>query len=201
MLITQQAPDFTASAILYNDNIIDNFNFKNYTVGKTTVLFFWPMDFTFVCPSEIIAFDKSLPEFTKRNTEIVGVSIDSIYVHHAWRQTDPTKGGIGPIKYIIVSDIKREIQKLYKVEHPTLGVALRASFLIDKQGIIRHQVINDLPFGRNISDIIRMIDSLNFYEKYGEVCPANWTPGKCGIKATPTGAKQYFKNFYDTTNA
>ncbi|XBC42967.1 MAG: peroxiredoxin C [Buchnera aphidicola (Kaburagia rhusicola ensigallis)] len=196
MLITQQAPDFTAPAILNNNDIVDYFNFKNHINGKTTVLFFWPMDFTFVCPSEIIAFDKSLPEFTKRDTEVIGVSIDSIYVHKAWRQTSLNQGGIGQIKYIIISDIKREIQKLYNVEHPTLGVALRASFLIDKQGIIRHQVINDLPFGRNISDMIRMIDALNFNETYGEVCPANWIPGSHGMKPTSDGVKQYLKNTY-----
>ncbi|XBC38342.1 MAG: redoxin domain-containing protein [Buchnera aphidicola (Floraphis choui)] len=198
MLITYPAPDFTAPAIYHNDDIVDNFNFRSHINGKTTVLFFWPMDFTFVCPSEIIAFDRSLSEFIKRNTEVIGVSIDSIYVHHAWRQSDPKQGGIGKIKYIIVSDIKREIQKLYKIEHPTLGIALRASFLIDKHGIIRHQIVNDLPFGRNISDIIRMIDALHFHETYGEVCPANWKPGKNGMTATSSGVKQYFKNLYNT---
>ncbi|QCI23208.1 peroxiredoxin C [Buchnera aphidicola] len=197
MLITYPAPDFTAPAILHDNDIMENFNFKNHIHGKTAVLFFWPMDFTFVCPSEIIAFNSSLSEFKKRNTEIIGVSIDSIYVHNAWRQTNPNQGGIGPIKYIIVSDVKREIQKSYQVEHPTLGIALRASFLIDKHGIIRHQIINDLPFGRNISDIIRMIDALHFYEKYGEVCPANWEVGKKGMKATPNGVKQYLKSLYD----
>ncbi|XBC43475.1 MAG: peroxiredoxin C [Buchnera aphidicola (Meitanaphis flavogallis)] len=196
MLVTHQAPDFTAPAILHNNDIVDCFNFKNHINEKTTVLFFWPMDFTFVCPSEIIAFDKSLSEFTQRDTEVIGVSIDSIYVHKAWRQTSRNQGGIGQIKYIIISDIKREIQKLYNVEHPKLGVALRASFLIDKKGIVRHQVINDLPFGRNISDMIRMIDALNFNETYGEVCPANWIPGNHGMKPTSDGVKQYLKNTY-----
>ncbi|XBC44621.1 MAG: peroxiredoxin C [Buchnera aphidicola (Schlechtendalia peitan)] len=198
MLITCQAPDFTASAVLKDNTIVNDFNFKKNTNNKTTILFFWPMDFTFVCPSEIIAFDKLLPEFSKRNTEIIGVSIDSVYVHHAWRQTSPENGGIGLVKYTIISDIKREIQKLYDVEHPTLGVALRASFLIDKHGIIRHQIINDLPFGRNISDIIRMIDALHFHEINGEVCPANWNVGKDGMIATTHGVKKYLKKLYHT---
>ncbi|ANF16975.1 peroxiredoxin [Buchnera aphidicola (Schlechtendalia chinensis)] len=196
MLVTCKAPDFTAPAIFHDNKIINDFNLKNYIKNKTAVLFFWPMDFTFVCPSEVIAFDKFLPEFSKRKTEIIGVSIDSIYVHHAWRQTSPKEGGIGLIKYTIVSDIKREIQKLYNVEHPKLGVALRASFLIDKKGIVRHQIINDLPFGRNISDIIRMIDALNFYETHGDVCPANWNIGKDGMKATTNGVKEYLKKTY-----
>ncbi|XBC44805.1 MAG: redoxin domain-containing protein [Buchnera aphidicola (Schlechtendalia chinensis)] len=196
MLVTCKAPDFTAPAIFHDNKIINDFNLKNYIKNKTAVLFFWPMDFTFVCPSEVIAFDKFLPEFSKRKTEIIGVSIDSIYVHHAWRQTSPKDGGIGLIKYTIVSDIKREIQKLYNVEHPNLGVALRASFLIDKKGIVRHQIINDLPFGRNISDIIRMIDALNFYETHGDVCPANWNIGKDGMKATTNGVKEYLKKTY-----
>ncbi|XBC39391.1 MAG: redoxin domain-containing protein [Buchnera aphidicola (Nurudea shiraii)] len=197
MLITYSAPDFTAPAILCNDEIINNFNFRNYIRGKTAVLFFWPMDFTFVCPSEIIAFDQYLPDFKKRNTEIIGVSIDSIYVHRAWRHTDPNQGGIGLIKYTMVSDIKREIQKLYEIEHPSLGVALRASFLIDKMGIIRHQVINDLPFGRNIPEIIRMIDALHLHEQNGEVCPANWKPGKPSMEATSSGVKKYLRSLHN----
>ncbi|XBC41416.1 MAG: peroxiredoxin C [Buchnera aphidicola (Nurudea yanoniella)] len=197
MLVTYPAPNFIAPAILHNDEIVDNFNFSNHIHGNTTVLFFWPMDFTFVCPSEIIAFDTHLSEFKQRNTEVIGVSIDSIYTHRAWRNTELSQGGIGKIQFIMISDIKREIQKLYKIEHPTLGVALRASFLIDKNGIIRHQIINDLPLGRNIPDIIRMIDALHFHEKNGEVCPANWKPGKKGMQATSSGVKKYLRNLHN----
>ncbi|XBC40907.1 MAG: peroxiredoxin C [Buchnera aphidicola (Nurudea yanoniella)] len=197
MLVTYPAPNFIAPAILHNDEIVDNFNFSNHIHGNTTVLFFWPMDFTFVCPSEIIAFDTHLSEFKQRNTEVIGVSIDSIYTHRAWRNTELSQGGIGQIQFIMISDIKREIQKLYKIEHPTLGVALRASFLIDKNGIIRHQIINDLPLGRNIPDIIRMIDALHFHEKNGEVCPANWKPGKKGMQATSSGVKKYLRNLHN----
>lgn len=191
VLVTYPAPDFTAPAVLHNGNIVDKFNFKEFTNNYTTVLFFWPMDFTFVCPSEILAFNQTLPEFNKRNTKLIGVSIDSVYVHNAWRNSLSNDGKIGKINFTMVSDIKREIQRSYGVEHPQLGVALRASFLIDKNKIIRHQIINDLPFGRNISEIIRMIDALNFHEKNGEVCPANWKRGDEGMKTTTEGIKKY----------
>lgn len=139
VLVTRQAPDFTAAAVLGSGEIVENFNFKQHTNGKTTVLFFWPMDFTFVCPSELIAFDKRYEEFQKRGVEVVGVSFDSEFVHNAWRNTPVDKGGIGAVKYAMVADIKREIQKAYGIEHPEAGVALRGSFLIDANGVVRHQ--------------------------------------------------------------
>ncbi|CAL4320466.1 peroxiredoxin C [Buchnera aphidicola] len=191
ILVTQKAPNFTAPAILHNGEIIENFNFKNYTSNTFAVLFFWPMDFTFVCPSEIIAFNQFYEEFKNRNVKIVGVSFDSVFVHNAWRNTPINKGGIGHIKYTMVSDVKRNIQKMYGIEHPDLGMALRASFLIDVNGIIRHQVINDLPFGRNIKEMIRMIDAVQFHEKNGSVCPAQWEKGKEAMEASPSGVSKY----------
>lgn len=198
VLVSKQAPNFIASALLKNGNIINNFNFQTYSHGKITVLFFWPMDFTFVCPSEIIAFNNLYNEFKKRKTRIVGISMDSVYVHNAWRNVLPQNGGIGAVKFPMISDITKNIQKSYGIEHEELTIALRASFIIDSQGIVRHESINDLPIGRNIQELIRIIDALQFYEKFGDVCPANWMPGKDAITATETGIKKYLsKNFQE----
>ncbi|WMC20267.1 MAG: peroxiredoxin C [Enterobacteriaceae bacterium PSpyr] len=190
-LVNCKAPNFIASAVLENNKIINNFNFKNYINNKYAVLFFWPMDFTFVCPSELIAFNKRFNEFQKRNVKLIGVSLDSEFVHYAWKNTPINEGGIGKVKYIMISDIKREIQKIYNIEHPTLGVALRATFLIDKKRIIRTQMIHDLPIGRNIDEIIRIIDALKFHEKYGELCPAQWENGKPTIIPSLKGIKEF----------
>ncbi|WP_343153017.1 peroxiredoxin C [Buchnera aphidicola] len=194
VLVSLPAPNFIAPAILKNDEIIENFNFQNYVSGKITVLFFWPMDFTFVCPSEIIAFNNLYDSFKKRKVELIGVSIDSVFVHNAWRKTPVNEGGIGNIKFIMVSDVKQEIQKSYGIVHPTLGVALRASFLIDKKFCVRHQVVNDLPLGRNVKEMIRTIDALQFHEINGEVCPANWKKGKSAMTPSPDGVRNYFQN-------
>lgn len=196
VLVTRQAPDFTAAAVLGSGEIVDKFNFKQHTNGKTTVLFFWPMDFTFVCPSELIAFDKRYEEFQKRGVEVVGVSFDSEFVHNAWRNTPVDKGGIGPVKYAMVADVKREIQKAYGIEHPDEGVALRGSFLIDANGIVRHQVVNDLPLGRNIDEMLRMVDALQFHEEHGDVCPAQWEKGKEGMNASPDGVVNTWREHF-----
>ncbi|WP_075433734.1 peroxiredoxin [Buchnera aphidicola] len=196
VLVSKKAPNFLASAVLKDGKIVNNFDFTQYSNGKTAVLFFWPMDFTFVCPSEIIAFNNLYHEFKKRKACILGVSIDSVYVHQAWRNTPPKDGGIGKINFPMISDITKSIQKSYGVEHSELSVALRASFIIDHLGIIRHQSINDLPIGRNIQEILRIIDALQFYEKFGDVCPANWEPGKKAMRATAEGVKKYLsENF------
>ncbi|ACL30001.1 peroxiredoxin C [Buchnera aphidicola str. APS (Acyrthosiphon pisum)] len=195
VLVTQNAPNFIAPAILKNNQIVEQFDLKKYSNGQSTVLFFWPMDFTFVCPSEIIEFNKLHSEFKKRNVKIVGVSIDSVYVHQAWQNTLPKNGGIGKINFPMVSDVKHDIQKSYGIQHPNLGIALRASFLIDSNWIIRHQVVNDLPFGRNITDMIRMVDALDFHNKFGEVCPANWKKGEEGITASSEGVSQYLSKY------
>lgn len=193
VLVTRPAPDFTSAAVLGNGEIVENFNFKKHIEGKAAVLFFYPLDFTFVCPSELIAFDHRYEEFKKRGVEVVGVSIDSQYSHNAWRNTDTENGGIGAVKYALAADVKHEIAQAYGIEHPAEGVALRASFLIDQNGIVRHQVVNDLPLGRNIDEMLRMVDALQFHEEHGEVCPAQWEKGKEGMKDNPEGVAKYLK--------
>ena len=197
VLVTRQAPDFTSSAVLGNGEIVDNFNFKKHIEGKAAVLFFYPLDFTFVCPSELIAFDHRYEEFKKRGVEVVGVSIDSQFTHNAWRNTPTENGGIGAVKYALAADVKHEIAKAYGIEHPEEGVALRGSFLIDKNGVVRHQVVNDLPLGRNIDEMLRMVDALQFHEEHGEVCPAQWEKGKEGMKDNPEGVAKYLKQNAD----
>lgn len=197
VLVTRQAPDFTSSAVLGNGEIVDNFNFKKHIEGKAAVLFFYPLDFTFVCPSELIAFDHRYEEFKKRGVEVVGVSIDSQFTHNAWRNTPTENGGIGAVKYALAADVKHEIAQAYGIEHPEEGVALRASFLIDKNGVVRHQIVNDLPLGRNIDEMLRMVDALQFHEEHGEVCPAQWEKGKEGMKDNPEGVAKYLKQNAD----
>lgn len=197
VLVTRQAPDFTSSAVLGNGEIVNNFNFKKHVNGKAAVLFFYPLDFTFVCPSELIAFDHRYEEFKKRGVEVVGVSIDSEFTHNAWRNTPIENGGIGAVKYALAADVKHEIAKAYGIEHPEEGVALRASFLIDKNGVVRHQIVNDLPLGRNIDEMLRMVDALQFHEEHGEVCPAQWEKGKEGMKDSPEGVAKYLKQNAD----
>ena len=197
VLVTRQAPDFTSSAVLGNGEIVDNFNFKKHIEGKAAVLFFYPLDFTFVCPSELIAFDHRYEEFKKRGVEVVGVSIDSQFTHNAWRNTPTENGGIGAVKYALAADVKHDIAKAYGIEHPEAGVALRGSFLIDKNGVVRHQVVNDLPLGRNIDEMLRMVDALQFHEEHGEVCPAQWEKGKEGMKDSPEGVAKYLKQNAD----
>jgi peroxiredoxin (alkyl hydroperoxide reductase subunit C) len=191
VLVGRQAPDFTAAAVLGNGEIVDTFNFAEFTKGKKAVVFFYPLDFTFVCPSELIAFDKRFEDFKAKGVEVIGVSIDSQFSHNAWRNTDIADGGIGPVKYPLIADVKHEICKAYDVEHPVDGVAFRGSFLIDEDGLVRHQVVNDLPLGRNIDEMLRMVDALNFHQQNGEVCPAQWEEGKAGMDASPTGVAAF----------
>ncbi|GGP20417.1 peroxiredoxin [Silvimonas iriomotensis] len=190
VLVGKQAPDFTASAVLGNGEIVDGYNLKEATKGKYTLVFFYPLDFTFVCPSELIAFDHRLNEFKSRNVEVIGVSIDSQFTHNAWRNTPVDKGGIGPVGYTLVADTKHEIAKAYDVESAD-GVAFRGTFLIDREGVVRHQYINDLPLGRNVDEYIRLVDALQFTEEHGEVCPAGWNKGQAGMKADPKGVADY----------
>ena len=197
VLVGRQAPDFTAAAVLGNGEIVENFNLKDTIKGKKAVIFFYPLDFTFVCPSELIAFDKRFEEFQKRGVEVIGVSIDSQFSHNAWRNTAIADGGIGQVKYPLVADVKHEICKAYDVEHPEAGVAFRGSFLIDADGLVRHQVVNDLPLGRNIDEMLRMVDALNFHEKNGEVCPAQWEEGKSGMDASPQGVAAFLSEHAD----
>lgn len=197
VLVGRQAPDFTAAAVLGNGEIVEDFNFADHIKGSKAVLFFYPLDFTFVCPSELIAFDKRLAEFEKRGVKVIGASIDSQFSHNAWRNTSVDNGGIGQVKYPLVADVKHEICKAYDVEHPEAGVAFRASFLIDEEGQVRHQVVNDLPLGRNIDEMLRMVDALNFHQKHGEVCPAGWNEGDEGMKDTAEGVASYLSKNAD----
>lgn len=197
VLVGREAPDFTAAAVLGNGEIVDNFNFKEATAGKMAVVFFYPLDFTFVCPSELIAFDHRLKDFTDRGVEVIGVSIDSQFSHNAWRNTPVKDGGIGPVGYALVADVKHEICQAFDVEHPDAGVAFRGSFLIDQEGNVRHQVVNDLPLGRNIDEMLRMVDALKFHQEHGEVCPAGWNEGDKGMNASPDGVAKYLSEEAD----
>jgi|TARA_B110000902_G_scaffold162329_1_gene185713 peroxiredoxin (alkyl hydroperoxide reductase subunit C) len=198
VLVSRSAPDFTAAAVLGSGEIVDSFTLSEAIKGKKAVLFFYPLDFTFVCPSELIAFNKRYEEFVKRGVEVIAVSIDSQFTHNAWRNTPINEGGIGPVKFAMIADVKHDICQAYDVEHPHAGVAFRGSFLIDAAGIVRHQVVNDLPLGRNIDDILRMVDALNFYEEHGEVCPAGWTEGSKGMVDSPEGVASYLAENADS---
>lgn len=189
VLVAHEAPDFTAPAVMGDGSIKDDFKLSDVK-GKYVVLFFWPFDYTFVCPTEVIAHDKRLDEFRKRGVEVVGVSIDSKHTHAAWRNTDVSAGGIGPVRFPMVADVKHEIAQAYGIEHPD-GMALRASFLIDKAGVVQHQVVNNLPLGRNIDEMLRLIDALQFSEENGEVCPAGWKKGDEAMKETPESVAGY----------
>lgn len=198
VLVGREAPDFTASAVLGSGEIVEDYHFKSATKGKYAVLFFYPKDFTFVCPSELIAFDHRLEEFSDRNVEVIGVSVDSEYVHNAWRNTDINDGGIGPIRYTLVADMTHKICQDYDVQTPKGDVAFRGSFLLDKESIVRHQVVNDLPLGRDIDEMLRMVDALQFNEEHGEVCPAGWKKGDDGMKDTPDGVAEYLTDKADS---
>ena len=187
-LVTNQAPDFTAQAVMA-DNSFGELKLSDYR-GKYVILFFYPLDFTFVCPSEIIAFNKALAKFKARNAEVIGVSVDSHYTHWAWKNTPVDQGGIGQIEYPLVADLNKNISRDYGVLIND-SVALRGLFLIDKEGIIRHAVINDLSLGRNVDEALRMLDALQFTEEHGEVCPANWREGDEAMKPTAEGVAEY----------
>ncbi|MGB7815493.1 MAG: peroxiredoxin [Methylotenera sp.] len=190
VLVGKPAPDFTATAVMGNNEIKENFNLAKHIKGKAAVIFFYPLDFTFVCPSELIAFDHRLADFKKRGVEVIGVSIDSQFTHLAWKNTPVNNGGIGQVGYPLVADIKHEICQAYDVEAAD-GVAYRGSFLINKKGVVVHQVVNDLPLGRDIDEMLRMVDALQFFEQHGEVCPAGWKKGKAGMKASTEGVAKY----------
>ena len=195
VLVAKEAPDFVAPAVMPNGVIKEDFKLSDLR-GKYVVLFFWPLDFTFVCPTEIIAHNKRMEQFKDRNVEVVGVSIDSQFTHFAWRSTAVNDGGIGAVDFPMVADIKHEITKAYGVEHPG-GVAMRASFLIDKQGVVQHQVVNNLPLGRNVDEMVRVVDALQFTEQYGEVCPAGWNKGETGMKPTAEGVAEFLSKHTD----
>jgi alkyl hydroperoxide reductase subunit AhpC len=193
VLVQQSAPDFKAQAVMPNKEF-KQVSLSDYK-GKYTLLFFWPLDFTFVCPTEIIAFSDRNEEFSKLGVQVLGVSIDSHFTHLAWRNVPRTEGGLGEIAYPLIADLSKEISKAYDVLLPS-GIALRGLFLIDKNGVVRHQVVNDLPLGRSVDEAVRMVKALQFFEAHGEVCPANWKEGARSIKANPTDSKKFFADEY-----
>jgi len=186
--VTNEAPNFKATAVMA-DNSFKEISLSDYR-GKYVLLFFYPLDFTFVCPSEILAFDRAVDEFQKRNCEVIGVSVDSHFTHLAWKETPVEKGGIGSVRFPLVADLSKSISRDYGVLLES-GIALRGLFLIDKDGIIRHMLVNDLPLGRSVDEALRVLDALQFVEKYGEVCPANWKPGEEAMKPTKEGVAEY----------
>ena len=196
VLVGKPAPDFTVPAVLADGSIVENFSFSAATKGKYALVFFYPLDFTFVCPSELIALDHRIPDFKARNVEVVGVSIDSHFTHNAWRNTAVNDGGIGQVKYTLAADITHEIAKNYDVESAG-GVAFRGAFLIDPEGVVRSQIVNDLPLGRSMDEILRLFDALQFHAEHGEVCPANWKKGDKGMDASPEGVAKYLSENAD----
>jgi len=195
ILVAHPAPDFEAPAVMPSGVIEEHFKLSDLR-GQYVVIFFWPLDFTFVCPTEILAHHKRMPQFQERGVALVGVSIDSQFTHFAWRNTPVEEGGIGPIDFPMVADVKHEITRAYGVEHPD-GVALRASFLIDQAGIVQHQVVNNLPLGRDVDEMLRMVDALQYTEKHGEVCPAGWHKGDTGMKPDAAGVSDYLRSNVD----
>lgn len=190
VLVGKQAPNFKATAVLADGSLNPEFSLADFK-GQYVVLFFYPLDFSFVCPTELIAFSRRIKEFEARGAQVIGCSIDSQFSHIAWRNTAVDDGGIGAVTYPLVSDVKHEICRAYDVEFEAAGVAFRGSFLIDKEGVVRHQVVNDLPLGRNVDEMLRMIDALQFTEQYGEVCPAGWNKGEAGMKPDKEGVASY----------
>ncbi|KTD38498.1 alkyl hydroperoxide reductase [Legionella nautarum] len=191
VLVGRKAPDFTVPAVLGNGQITDKFNLHEELKGKYGLVFFYPLDFTFVCPSEIIALDHRMNEFKERGVAVVAVSIDSQFTHNAYRNTPVKEGGIGPVGFTMAADVTHTICQSYGVEHPVAGVAFRGAFIIDKNGMVRSQIVNDLPIGRNIDELLRIIDAVQFFEENGEVCPAGWQKGQAGMKASPKGVAEY----------
>jgi peroxiredoxin (alkyl hydroperoxide reductase subunit C) len=195
-LVTRRAPDFTATAVMPDDRFEEGFSLAGFK-GRYVVLFFYPLDFTFVCPSEILAFDEALYEFKSRDCEVIGISVDSEYTHLAWKKTPVDQGGIGPIGFPLVSDLSKQIARRYGVLFND-EVSLRGLFLIDREGIVRHTVINDLPLGRSVKEALRMLDALRFHEQNGDVCPADWNQGDEGMTPTREGVVDYLSKFAKT---
>jgi peroxiredoxin 2/4 len=192
VLVGRPAPDFDVAAVVKGSQFVDSVKLSDFK-GQYVVLFFYPLDFTFVCPTELHAFQDKLEEFRKRNVELLGCSVDSKFSHFAWLTTPRNRGGIEGVTYTLLSDINKTVSEDYDVLLEGAGIALRGLFLIDKEGIVRHQVVNDLPLGRNVDEVLRLVDALQFTEQFGEVCPANWNKGDKTMKPTDEGLKEYFK--------
>ncbi|MCK5881889.1 MAG: peroxiredoxin [Sinobacterium sp.] len=196
VLVGKPAPDFTCNAVLGNGDIVGDFSLSETIKGKYAVVFFYPLDFTFVCPSELISVDHRMDQFKALNTEVIGVSIDSHFTHNAWRKTAINDGGIGEVGYTLAADINHDICRAYDVQHPG-GMAFRGVFIIDDKGVVRSQIVNDLPLGRNFDEVLRLVDALQFHEEHGEVCPAGWNKGDKGMTATPAGVAEYLSEESD----
>ncbi|MBV1870536.1 MAG: redoxin domain-containing protein [Gammaproteobacteria bacterium] len=196
VLVGKQAPDFTAAAVKADGEIVDALTMSSEISGKYGLLIFYPLDFTFVCPSELIALDHRMEQFKALNVEVLGISIDSQFTHNAWRNTPVENGGIGPLGYTLVADTNHEICKAYDVESAG-GVAFRGAFLIDENGLVRSQIVNDLPLGRNMDELLRLVEALQFHEAHGEVCPAGWNKGDKGMSASPDGVASYLADNSD----
>ncbi|MAQ33850.1 MAG: alkyl hydroperoxide reductase [Alcanivorax sp.] len=190
VLVGKPAPDFTVPAVLGDGSIVDEFTLSEAIKGKYGLVFFYPLDFTFVCPSELIALDHRMDAFKERGVEVISVSIDSHFTHNSWRNTAINDGGIGPVKYTMAADMNHQISQAYDVESEG-GMAFRGAFLIDNKGVVRSQLINDLPLGRNIDELVRLVDALQFHEEHGEVCPAGWQKGDQGMQDNPAGVASY----------
>jgi len=188
--VSQKAPDFTADA--YINGEFKKISLSDYK-GKKVVLFFYPLDFTFVCPTEILAFTDRLDEFKKRNTQVIGVSVDSHFTHHAWAQVDRKDGGIKGVNYPLVADLNKNISRSYAVLLEDAGIALRGLFIINKDGILKHATINHLDLGRNLDEVLRLLDAVDYTEQYGEVCPVNWKKGEKAMKPTAAGLREYMR--------
>ncbi|TGG92957.1 peroxiredoxin [Natronospirillum operosum] len=197
VLVGKKAPDFTVPAVLADGTLADEFNLAENIKGKYAVVFFYPLDFTFVCPSELIAMDNRIDKLKEMGVEVVGVSIDSHFTHNAWRNTPTDKGGIGQVRYTLAADMEHSIAKAYGIEseggdsYYPAGVAMRATFIIDQKGVVRSQIVNDEPLGRNMDEVVRLIDGLQFFEENGQVCPAGWNKGDEGMKADSDGVATY----------
>ncbi|GLQ30694.1 peroxiredoxin [Litoribrevibacter albus] len=196
VLVGKKAPDFTVPAVLGSGEIVDSFTLSEAIKGKYGLVFFYPLDFTFVCPSELLALDHRMDKFKELGVEVIGVSIDSHFSHNAWRNTPVNEGGIGPVKYTLAADMTHSICKAYDVESEG-GVAFRGAFLIDKEGTVRSQIVNDLPLGRNMDELVRLVEALQFHEEHGEVCPAGWNKGDKGMDASPEGVAKYLSEEAD----
>jgi len=190
VLVGKPAPDFTVPAVLGDGSIVDEFTLSEAIKGKYGLVFFYPLDFTFVCPSELIALDHRMDAFKERGVEVISVSIDSHFTHNAWRNTAINDGGIGPVKYTMAADMNHQISQAYDVESEG-GMAFRGAFLIDNNGVVRSQLVNDLPLGRNVDELVRLVDALQFHEEHGEVCPAGWQKGDQGMQDNPAGVASY----------
>lgn len=192
VLVGRKAPEFNVAAVVNGSTFVDSCKLSDFH-GKYVVLFFYPLDFTFVCPTELHAFQERLEEFTKRNVEVLGCSVDSKFSHLAWLRTPRNRGGIEGVTYTLLSDINKDVSKAYDVLLEEAGISYRGLFLIDREGVVRYQVVNDLGLGRNVDEVLRMVDALQFTEEFGEVCPANWNKGDKTMKPTEEGLKEYFK--------